>query len=114
MGELGLAWLESAYYNSMIGTATEQTNYVANYWQIMYDGVQRANQVIRRVSGMTIDESIKKQIVAEAKFLRALHYAELLDYFGGVPLYNESVDLNADFNNLKNPRSTPMKCGPLS
>lgn len=107
MGELGLAWLESAYYNSMIGTATEQTSYVGNYWRIMYDGVQRANQVIRRVSGMTIDESIKKQVVGEAKFLRALHYAELLDYFGGVPLYNESVDLNADFNNLKNPRSSP-------
>ena len=107
VGGLGLAWLESAYYNSMIGTATDRTSYIGNYWRFMYDGVQRANLVIRRVPDMTIDEAIKKPIVAEARFLRALHYAELLDVFGGVPLYDESIDLNADFNNLMNPRSTP-------
>ncbi len=75
VGGLGLAWLESASYNSMIGTATDRTSYIGNYWRFMYDGVQRANLVIRRVPDMTIDEAIKKPIVAEARFLRALHYA---------------------------------------
>lgn len=106
LGGLAYGWQENGYLSFMQGTATEQTTYINNFWRTLYDEVQRANLVIRRVPDMTIDESIKKPIVAEAKFLRALHYADLLSYFGGVPLYDESVDLNADFNNLKNPRST--------
>lgn len=107
MGGLAFGWQENGYLSAMIGTATEQTTYIGNYWRHMYDEIQRANQVIRRVPKMEIADNIKNPIVAEAKFLRAFHYAELISYFGGVPLYDESVDLNADFNNLKNPRSTP-------
>lgn len=106
MGSLAFGWMENGYLSFMIGTATEQTTYISNYWRHMYDEIQRANQVIRRAADMPIDENIKKPVVAEAKFLRALHYAELVSYFGGVPLYDESVDLNVDFNNLKKPRST--------
>lgn len=107
MGGLAFGWQENGYLSFMLGTATEQTTYISNYWRHMYDEIQRANQVIRRVPPMEIADNIKNPIVAEAKFLRAFHYAELLSYFGGVPLYDESVDLNADFNTLKNPRSTP-------
>lgn len=106
MGGLAFGWQESGYLSAMVGTANEQTAYISNFWRNQYDEIQRANQVIRRVPGMPIDDAIKKSVVAEAKFLRALHYAELISYFGGVPLYDEAVDLNADFNDLKNPRST--------
>ena len=44
--------------------------------------------------------------MGEAHFLRALVYFHLMDYFGGLPLYDESVDLEKDFNNLMNPRSS--------
>jgi len=106
MGSLAFGWQENGYLSFMIGNATEQTTYISNYWRHMYDEIQRANQVIRRAADMPIDDNIKKPVVAEAKFLRALHYAELVSYFGGVPLYDESVDLNVDFNNLKKPRAT--------
>ncbi len=106
MGGLAYGWQENGYLSFIQGTATEQTAYINNFWRTLYDEVQRANQVIRRVPGMPVDESIKKPVVAEAKFLRALHYADLLHYFGGVPIYDESVDLNTDFNNLKKPRNT--------
>lgn len=106
MGSLAFGWQENGYLSFMIGNATEQTTYISNYWRHMYDEIQRANQVIRRAADMPIDDNIKRPVVAEAKFLRALHYAELVSYFGGVPLYDESVDLNVDFNNLKKPRST--------
>lgn len=106
MGGLAFGWQENGYLSFMIGTATEQTVYIGNYWRHMYDEIQRANQVIRRASDMPVDDAIKKPVVAEAKFLRAFHYAELISYFGGVPIYDESVDLNTDFNNLKKPRNT--------
>lgn len=106
MGGLAFGWQENGYLSFMLGTATEQTTYIGNFWRHQYDEIQRANQVIRRVPDMPVDDAVKKPVVAEAKFLRALHYAELLSYFGGVPVYDESVDLNADFNNLKKPRSS--------
>src|SRR5690606_40280084 len=42
----------------------------------------------------------------EARFLRALFYFNLLNLYGGVPIYDESIDLNRDFNNLLQPRSS--------
>lgn len=55
---------------------------------------------------MDIPEGSKKAFIAEARFLRGLSYFYLTNLFGGVPLYDESVDLNRDFNNLTLPRSS--------
>jgi hypothetical protein len=46
-------------------------------WVDHYRGVYRTNQIIANVPGMPIDESIKKRIVAEARFLRGLYYFNL-------------------------------------
>jgi hypothetical protein len=88
------------------GTYTDRTGDVVNKWQALYEGVQRANGFISRVSGMSIDETVKAKYIAEAKFLRAVYYFELLKFFGGVPYYDETVNVNADYTNMKNPRST--------
>lgn len=106
MGVVAWGWQENGYLSFMLGTANERTAHAYNFWRHMFDGVQRANQVIRRVGEMTVEDGIKKPVVAEARFLRALHYLELLSYYGGVPIYDETVDLNADFNNLMKPRNT--------
>ncbi|WP_295772337.1 RagB/SusD family nutrient uptake outer membrane protein [uncultured Mucilaginibacter sp.] len=67
-----------------------QTNYndglTAQTWANLYVGVFRANQVIANVPGITMDESTKKRIIAEAKFLRALFYFNLTLYYGRPPL----------------------------
>lgn len=51
-----------------------------------YVGINRANQVIAYVPGITMDETLKKRYVAEAKFLRALYYWNLANLFGNVPI----------------------------
>lgn len=45
-------------------------------------------------------------MLGEAHFLRALIYFHLMDYFGGLPLYDETTNLEQDFNNLMKPRSS--------
>lgn len=45
-------------------------------------------------------------MLGEAHFLRALIYFHLMDYFGGLPLYDETTNLEQDFNDLMNPRSS--------
>src|SRR5690606_32888119 len=68
-----------------------------------------ANHAIANITGMEIVEEAKKIMIAETKFLRALFYFHLLDFYGGVPLYDESVNLNEDFNNLLKPRSSEQE-----
>lgn len=52
-----------------------------------YQGINRANQAILYVPQLTnADESLRKRLVGEAKFLRAFMYFTLVRSFGGVPL----------------------------
>lgn len=69
-----------------------------------YQGISRANVVIAKVIAMEEgEEETKKQIIAQAKFIRALFYYRLVTYFGGVPLITEPLDANSD---LQIPRAT--------
>lgn len=67
-----------------------QTNYndglTSLTWSTFYVGIFRANQVIANVPNISMDETLKKQIIAEAKFLRALFYFNLTLYYGRPPL----------------------------
>lgn len=96
------------YYMMFLATYTDRDGTIQNHWQTYYDGIHRANTFIRSVKGMSgilTDEQIQVY-VAEAKFLRSMFYFSLTDLFGGVPYYDESTDVNKDFMNLKNPRSS--------
>lgn len=64
---------------------------IGQYWQHCYNGINRANQVIENVSGVTMDETRKKQILAEAQFLRGLYYFHLVKTFGDVPIKQAST-----------------------
>lgn len=88
------------------GNITSRTGTVVNRWRRAYDGVQRTNHAIRNISQMDIPDESKRVFIGEARFLRALFYFHLLNLFGGIPLYDESVDLNKDFNNLMQPRAS--------
>jgi hypothetical protein len=52
-------------------------------WQSNYFGIYRANLVLNNVKD---DSDLKKQILAEAKFLRAYYYFEIVSMFGHGPL----------------------------
>ena len=65
---------------------------VDDTWKELYRGVQRANDVLSRLPDVPgINEDKRARFIAEIKFLRALHYFNLLDYFGGVPIYDKPV-----------------------
>jgi hypothetical protein len=55
-------------------------------WAGIYLMITRANLAIEKVPGIAMDETQKNQIVAEAKFLRALGYFYLVRLYGDVPL----------------------------
>ena len=60
---------------------------ISNFWQYRYKGIMRCNIGIERISEFeTQDVEIRDRLVAEARFLRAYFYFELVRNFGGVPL----------------------------
>ncbi len=94
------------YEALQLGTCTPTTGFLNNKWQNGYNTIQAANLAIRSIGESEINETTKKMMLGEAKFLRALAYFHLLDYFGGLPIYDETTDLEKDINNLDKTRST--------
>ncbi len=60
-------------------------------WQQNYQGVGLANTVIQFVADVEMDETLRNRLIAEAKFLRAFYYFELVRTYGGVPLIEEVI-----------------------
>ena len=76
-------------------------------WRLLYSNINRANVVIANVEAMDeslIDAEIKDQIVAQAKYLRAIFYFPLARTFGDIPLVVDPPSL--DGNIL--PERTPV------
>jgi starch-binding outer membrane protein, SusD/RagB family len=62
-------------------------DYLAGIWDELYRGINTCNAVIERAPKVTgVTEAIKKQRVAEMKFLRAHYYFIMLLQWGGVDL----------------------------
>ncbi|WP_372947061.1 RagB/SusD family nutrient uptake outer membrane protein [Mariniphaga sp.] len=77
----------------------DQTNIgrAATNWSTLYRAINRANAVLDNVPNITdINPGVQTRILAEAHFLRALAYFELVRGWGPVPLKtSESIDLTA-------------------
>ncbi len=55
-------------------------------WNDYYRTIYRTNQVITRVPGIQMDATLRSRLIAEARFVRALSYFDLVYFFGNVPL----------------------------
>ncbi|MFD2569727.1 RagB/SusD family nutrient uptake outer membrane protein [Spirosoma soli] len=73
-------------------------------WQAMYEGVSRANAVLRalKTPGPDVQDADKASIGAEARFLRAHYYFELKRSFNMVPFVDETVDYGTGIDKVKN------------
>ena len=62
-------------------------DYLAGIWDELYRGINTCNAVIERAPAVTgVTDAVKKQRVAEMKFLRGSYYFILLQQWGGVDL----------------------------
>jgi starch-binding outer membrane protein, SusD/RagB family len=64
---------------------------MADIWSSAYTTINRANTVLDRVPGITMDAALRARLLAEARFLRALAYFDLVRCFGDVPLLEHEV-----------------------
>jgi hypothetical protein len=77
--------------------------FIGTIWAQSYFGIQRCNVVLTRVPGISMDAALRSRYVAEAQFLRALHYFNLVRFFGEVPLVTTETTSLAGTNVPRNP-----------
>jgi len=65
---------------------TPTTTQVGNVYRQGYIGVNRANIVLKYVPAVPMDTARRRQILGEARFIRALSYFNMARVYGGVPL----------------------------
>lgn len=78
------------------GTIANTNQNLPPMWRDIYFGIRDANNVIANVQDIEMDEELKTRIIGEARFLRALHYFNLVRCFGEVPLRTEPIQENED------------------
>ncbi len=83
-------------------------NYPDANWDNSYTMIRKCNVFLNNISVVPIAPEIMKRQVAEAHFLRAFAYFELLKRYGGVPLIGDKVFALDD--NLNIPRNTFAEC----
>ena len=65
---------------------------VRDYWVAVYDALSRVNLVLAKVPAISgLSDTEKNQILGEAHFLRALHFHNLVKFFGAVPMPLEPI-----------------------
>jgi hypothetical protein len=61
-------------------------------WVGFYNGIANANLTIKKIPGITMNESTKQSLLGEAYFLRAFYYYYLVRLYGSIPLLTEPID----------------------
>jgi len=82
---------------------------INNFWSTWdYTYIRELNLFLERIKDASIKEDLKERFAAEARFLRAAYYFELVQLYGGVPIILESqtYDFNGDPSYLQVPRSS--------
>lgn len=94
-----------ANYNSFSGFNSGKINVAGGMWNSFYTSIRNANFIIKNAPlASSVDQSELAEFVAEAKYLRAMAYFDLVRNWDGVPLRTELNMEEKDAN-----KSTPSE-----
>jgi hypothetical protein len=87
-------------------TSGGNNGYLDPKWRVMFNGVQRSNDVIREiplVKDGSVSTAYATEITAEARFLRGVYSFELAKLWRNVPYADEKVTYDLGTFNIGNP-----------
>src|SRR5258708_11836751 len=88
------------------GVYDPSLNRLDDEWKFHYAGIKTSNTLLEnidRVPGM--DAGLRARMVAEARFLRALHHFQLATWFGDVPLVTKTLSVAESQSIKRDPRA---------
>lgn len=82
--------------------------FIDDFWQKQWTNIRRANLLLSQLPNTPLSAATKIRVAAEARFLRAWFYNDLLINFGGIPIIQDRVFSISDVVNL--PRNSYADC----
>lgn len=79
-------------------------------WANMYADIRKCNLAIQKVTASNFPDATKKSMIAQARFLRAYFYKQLIDLYGGVPLITTVLDNTTQGDAIFYPRNSYTDC----
>lgn len=78
--------------NAILDINPSQCNISKTQWSVSYKAIMYCNAAIAGIEkSTTVDENVRRDLLAEAKTMRALWYYNLTSLFGDVPFYTDDV-----------------------
>lgn len=99
---------DSSYKNGAVGVIYSgylrpaDTQVVRAIWQRAYKTIFEVNYFLENIGSVEMDEALKAQYIAEARFLRAYEYAYMSILYGGVPLITKVLTTQEANNQQRN------------
>ncbi len=95
--ENSYGWPSGQAFNR--GDYTASSYPMSGTWFNNYQMIRQANLFFANIDqAEEIDADVKNRMIGEVTFLRAFYYFDLMRHYGGVPLLNEALSLDDDFN----------------
>lgn len=86
-----------------IFATTPDISDISRKWLALYEGIRRANLAIRLLNQSSeFDSDLKKQRIAEMRFLRGHYHFEAKKIYGNICWIDETVDSKEAFYNVSN------------
>ena len=73
------------------GTLNSSNSSIMNYWTNSYSKIAKCNIFIENVDNVPVSQTVKDRMKSEARFIRAIQYFYLSQYFQDVPLVTKSL-----------------------
>lgn len=105
---LGSATDDSGYKNGGVGIIysgyllPSDGQVVGSTWRKSYTAIFRANYFLENIDKVDMDASLKAQLVAEARFIRAYEYYYMSVLYGGVPIVTKTLSIEEANNQTRN------------
>lgn len=93
------------------GTINGEWSTIIDMWSISYKSIARSNTLLEKIDdlGDKMVEAKKNLYRADARFIRACRYSMLISYWGDVPFYTYSMDIDQAFALGRTSKTTILK-----
>lgn len=89
----GGQWLDGGVWRDLHAhTFNPQHDNIRQTWEFIFSGISLCNQILYEFSQSTLEFSIKDNMIAEVKTMRAWFYFNAMDLFGNVPFTIDFTD----------------------
>lgn len=113
---MGNAWCDDWSRRDITMQITNSTingewSSVKDMWSYTYKGITRSNTILEKIDelGDNMAEGKKNLYRADARFIRACRYSILISYWGDVPYYTSSIDIDQAFSLGRTSKTTILK-----